>query len=413
MSKSKNHRKEPLWTREFCILCAVVLAINVGMQMLNSILALYINSIGGSATITGAISIVFMFATLFGRTINGRICNSGHYKFSATLGASLFLIGMLPNLFIPSIGLLCVCRALQGYGYSGCGTAATAGSSFILPESRLGEGLGYIALSSALTIAIGPSIGLKLINGNDFRPAFLAIMAMCALCVFLVQLLKRGQPKSTPTAVPEEMPEPAKRGLWRVLEKGALPLCLVQFIISLACSAVNNYISLFANDRGFTSASLFFTCSAIGMILVRLISGKGVDRFHPLIMLAPSLALCCVCMVIFPSLTASSQLPYIGILFGLSNGMCIPLLSSIVMKHTPRNRRGSASATFYISVDLGIGAGSLIWGRVIDVFGFKTMFLSASACFLLALIVGTYILIIGERRIPTPVPISNLPDDLI
>ena len=37
MNVLKPRTQERLWTREFCVLCAIVLTINVGMQMLNGI----------------------------------------------------------------------------------------------------------------------------------------------------------------------------------------------------------------------------------------------------------------------------------------------------------------------------------------------------------------------------------------
>ena len=61
-------------------------------------------------------------------------------------------------------------------------------------------------------------------------------------------------------------------------------------------------------------------------------------------------------------------------------GMLMPVFNTLAVQRAPAHRRGAASATFYLFIDIGIGLGSAIWGLVIDYLGFDAMFTGAAIC---------------------------------
>jgi len=70
----------------------------------------------------------------------------------------------------------------------------------------------------------------------------------------------------------------------------------------------------------------------------------------------------------------------------------VPPLTAIVVKAAPDHRRGSASATFFISFDVGYGIGGLLWGVVIDLVGFRAMFSGCASLVLISLLLSVIFL---------------------
>jgi MFS family permease len=63
-----------------------------------------------------------------------------------------------------------------------------------------------------------------------------------------------------------------------------------------------------------------------------------------------------------------------GMVLGFGNGIIMPTVQTMAMNMVPIERRGAANATFFSSVDLGIGAGSIALGYVAEYYGISMMF---------------------------------------
>ena len=63
-----------------------------------------------------------------------------------------------------------------------------------------------------------------------------------------------------------------------------------------------------------------------------------------------------------------------GLLFGLGFGLVQFTLLILAVNKVPPEKKGSANATYYTAVDLGIAAGSFFWGFVAAAFGYKSMY---------------------------------------
>jgi MFS family permease len=75
-------------------------------------------------------------------------------------------------------------RFFHGAGFS-IGTTATATMVAVFsPASRIGEGVGYLAVFTSIAMVIGPFIGLKLSTDYSFTSLF-AVCALFGLLAFL------------------------------------------------------------------------------------------------------------------------------------------------------------------------------------------------------------------------------------
>ena len=174
----------------------------------------------------------------------------------------------------------------------------------------------------------------------------------------------------------------------RIFEKHALPGTLPMIVLSPAFGFVIFFVGLYGASLGVGNAGLFYTLSAVSMILVRLKSGAFMDRFAPIKILPVALA----CgLVAFAMLVACGTVldgapvrdavfNLSGIVYGFCIGIALPLNQSVAVKNTPPERWGAANALFQLANDIGIGGACVIWGIVNDCFGFPVTICCAMCC---------------------------------
>lgn len=355
-----------MWTKHFCYICLVCLFAGFAMNMLNSIMAKYIYTIYGNASFSGLLNGVFAAFAILARILAGNLSDKLGRQKILIFGCILFAVSILMFGIFPFPALLILSRGLQGFGYSTATTADYAAGSDILPEGRVNEGIGYIGLGYSIAMAIGPAMALAIVSAGNYPLVFYLASALCGLSIIFGLLL--GETKQT-TAVR------SKICLKNILERNALPATIVQFFNCFAFAAVNSFIVLFADHRGFENISLFFTFTAIGMCVSRFFSGRLADHFGPRTIGIPALLLntCCFLLLLFANHIGTFY--FAGILFGFGTGTTNPLFQTLAVCSAPPDRRGAANGTYQIANDLANGVGALFWGIIIDLFGYHAVFL--------------------------------------
>lgn len=174
----------------------------------------------------------------------------------------------------------------------------------------------------------------------------------------------------------------------RIFEKHALPGTLPMIVLSPAFGFVIFFVGLYGASLGVGNAGLFYTLSAVSMILVRLKSGAFMDRFAPIVILPVALACGLVAFamlvacgtVLDGALVRDAVFNLSGIVYGFCIGIALPLNQSVAVKNTPPERWGAANALFQLANDVGIGGACVIWGIVNDCFGFPVTICCAMCC---------------------------------
>jgi MFS family permease len=87
-----------------------------------------------------------------------------------------------------------------------------------------------------------------------------------------------------------------------------------------------------------------------------------------------------------------------GALIGIGYGSVQPCMQALVIREMPEERRGAATATFYIAVDAGIGLGSFLLGFPVVWWGYRGMFLALNLFVLLAGVLYTRVRLKGRMR---------------
>ena len=91
-------------------------------------------------------------------------------------GTAICLLAMGSYLFASTIFLLLAVRILHGAGFGITTTTYGTVVSDLIPSARRGEGMGYFGLSGTLAMALGPLIGLWLMQTYNFTILFMCII---------------------------------------------------------------------------------------------------------------------------------------------------------------------------------------------------------------------------------------------
>lgn len=438
-SKTDDSRRESpreqLWSTTFVLVVVSTLCCFMVGQGLNSSTSVYVALYGGTAAYAGVLAAVFSGAAAVVRLLSGPLIDGRGRRIMMLAGFAVLIVGTVGPLFTHDVAPFVVFRILQGAGFSAVTTASATAAADALPASRMGEGIGYYGLGQALSMSVGPALALALVSTDPPENLFVGVtaiavvgLAMIFLCryekhpemlpeeaVYRRRLEEReseaarteaaealeatgragateaaeASETTTSTAQSRMEGQPRREGIAsRIFEKHALPGTLPMIVLSPAFGFVIFFVGLYGASLGVGNAGLFYTLSAVSMILVRLKSGAFMDRFAPIKILP--FALACG-LVAFAMLVACGTVldgtpvrdavfNLSGIVYGFCSGIALPLNQSVAVKNTPPERWGAANALFQLANDVGIGGACVIWGIVNDCFGFPVTICCAMCC---------------------------------
>ena len=121
-----------------------------------------------SPSTAGLAAGIFIFGALFGRLFAGRSIDQFGRKKMLYFGFIFFLVTTLLYFFVTSLPFLIIIRILHGAAFGVSSTATGTIVAEIIPNERRGEGTGYYALSTTIAAAIGPFLGMFLIEHGNF-----------------------------------------------------------------------------------------------------------------------------------------------------------------------------------------------------------------------------------------------------
>ena len=392
----------------FVSIIALALCCFMVGQGLNAGTSVYLSYRGETAALAGVGAAVFSVAAALSRIIFGPFADMRGRIIVITIGSIVLLIGTAGAAVLPDMRLFILWRFLQGAGFAAVTTAAATAAADVLPAERLGEGIGYYGLGQAISMSIGPALAIFLVSTDPAENLFRGL-AIPAAAVIVISFFchYENNPKRIPETatyhriaaqrskqkqerkleqnketIPNDVnKEQAKGGFLRnIFEPKALSGAIPMMVICPMFGFGIYFAGLFGTKLDVANAGLFYTVSAVVMIIVRLSSRSFMDR-TPAIRLQAVSALAGVAfcaMLIIAGLapfeeTARNAFFYLaGIPYGLCLGMALPVNQTVSVKNSPPERWGAANGLFLLLNDVGIGVAAIVWGITNDLFGFTT-----------------------------------------
>ncbi len=401
--KAKNER---LFSPVFILIIVCTLFCFLFGQGANAGTSVYLECKGQSTSLAGIGALTMSLSAAVSRVITGPLSDMRGRKIAVVAGCAIMIAGALGPLFSNTGAFFIIWRILQGLGFAASTTALATAAADVLPLSRLGEGIGYYGLGQAISMSCGPAIAIALVYSDspeNFYIGLLVFAIAAIICTIFIRYEKK--PESLPETsefrmrwqrdeivyLRETKPTENKtskitiRGLIDgIFEPPALHGTIPMMFISTSFGFGIFYMGVYGTYLQVGNPGLFYTISAVTMIIVRLTSGKFMDKLRPIVIMGSAVisGLVCYSMLLGCNfIENNSALYYVaGAFYGVSLGVSLPINQTIAVKLSSPERWGAANGLYLFGNDIGIGFSSLIWGMAAPVLGYPITLMCVMGC---------------------------------
>ncbi|MBD8007605.1 MFS transporter [Bacillus norwichensis] len=393
MGKEKRTTKGKLWTKSFILLVLANLFVFMSFQMLIPTVSPYLKSLGASGIEIGLVTMVFSVGAVIIRPFIGYLLGFCQRRWLILVGAAGLLAVTILYPLTQIIFVLLIFRFLHGFMWGWSSTVNGTAAVDIVPNDRIGEGMGYFGLSITVGMIIAPSIGIFLYQHYSFDTMIKISAVFGVIALLLLSVIKYQTPENVKNMNKKDVHFSFTGSL---IESSSWFPAFVTLLATFGYGTIVTFIVIFSEERGIEQIFLFYFLNAITATLVRPITGKWFDRNGPKLLVIVCSGLTFISMWILSFSTNWVGIAISGCLFGAGYGSLIPALQAWVLAKTPKARRGVANGMFYSAIDVGIGMSGLVFGMV-AIFMDTAKLFQISSFFFIAVIAFT--LFVGEKTV--------------
>lgn len=252
---------ERLWTKQFIQMTVGMLLLFTGFYLLLPTLPLFIKQLGGNESQVGLAAGIFTISAVIFRPIVGGLLDRFGRRPFIIWGMLFFAFSMYLYDWVGGILILMALRVLHGVSWAFSTTAVGTAITDIIPSDRRGEGMGWYGIAMTLAMAIGPMLGIWLIQNESYHVLFLFATSLSVAALLLLFLVKIPfQPKTTSRRI-------------EFIEKSVLPVTVAIFFVAVSYGGITTFLPLFAVSIK-VNPGTFFLVYAVALTLIRPIAGK-------------------------------------------------------------------------------------------------------------------------------------------
>ena len=279
-------------------------------------------------------------------------------------GTLLYVVSCLAYLIAPPFWPLLIVRAVHGIGLAFFATASFTLLAGMLPEAHRGRLISYYFLSFNLAFALGPYLGMLLINRFKFSILFLVCTGLSLGSFYLT--LKLGKRESIAS-------DRESRKTQSFLSRGALPPAIIAFMLNFIWGSIAAFIPLYALKHGVSNPGIFFIFLAATLMLGRALGGRILDVYDQKKVISFCLSIIIMALIILPFGNSLGMFILIAVMLGTGWAFLYPFLTIHVIDNAGIER-GPAMGTFTALADLGSGLGPMLMGIVLEKSSYPVMF---------------------------------------
>ena len=363
--------KERIWKKDFITVSVInSLVFLIHFLLMVTIASYAVDEFHASTSEAGLVAGIFIIGALFGRLATGRVIEDVGSKRILIVSTLFFIVTSASYFTAVNLFLLTTIRFLHGIVFGAASTATGTIVAQIIPHSRHGEGIGYYSMGAILAVALGPFVGVLLIQHEAFEMIFIVTSILAAVSFAISFAVSEPLGNDQANTVKSFQ-------ISNYLEFKAIPISIVILAIGFSYSGVLSFLSLYAKQiRLEEAASFYFLVFAVTISLSRPFSGRLFDLKGANFVVYPCLAIYAIGMLLFSQASQGITLLSAGVIIGLGYGNFISCAQAISIKAVPPHRLGLATSTFFIFVDLGFGVGPYVLGFLVPFTGFRGLYLT-------------------------------------
>ena len=375
-----------IWNRVFITVFLANMAFGLGQMMSNSMLSVYADSLGAPASQIGILMGMFALTALIFRFIAGPAMDSYNRKYLLMGATCIMATAYIGFSLSKSISSLMVFRLIQGIGNAFGNVCCFAIVADALPRNKFSVGIGYFSIAQVISRAIGPTIGLQLVAWFGYSNTYIINAGVMMIALFSASMIK----------IPPRPAKKLKLNLHNIIAKEALVPATITFFVAMGFTTINALLIVSAKKQGVVDGiGLFFTISALTMLITRPLVGKLTDKYGFAKVGIPAILMTGLSFIIISQSNTLMMFLVAAFVNSFGYGAVQPALQSLVMKSVPADRRGSAASTNYIGMDSATLIGPTIAGLVAQTFGYSLMWL----VMIIPFIIGVVTIVIFRSNI--------------
>ena len=338
-----------------------------------------ISELSATETEAGFGAGVFVIGALTARLAVSRYSARLHFKKTLLIGIGALIVFTALLFSVNSFLGFCVVRFCGGLTFGVNNNMLITAVTYIIPENRKGEGLGWFSLSQILGMALGPFFAVSIMHSYGFRDVFLIVTLAAAVSFIVIIFAKLPEGVDQPVSAGistqgTTLLVPRETGIWQFFERTAITPAILCFILYLCNNNYMSFAAIFVTESGAVNlSSVIFLVYAGAMLILRPIVGTVFDKHGPNQLLVYGFILYAAGFFLLGRGITAAFLPSALLLgFGISALQGTTL--SIVVTNAPRHRIAVANATYFFSFDFGAAVGPVFGGKIIEHAGYGIMF---------------------------------------
>ena len=365
-----NKFQEPtkLWNKWYITILLLSMVNHVASQLITPIVSKYAMSIGATMATAGTIVGLMSLAAMFARPFAGLSSDRINKKLIIAVSGAVIGVCMYLYSASKSVEMMAAVRFVHGISFSFSTVALLAFNTMFIPKDKIGEGIGWSVVTTTLATAMGPNLGLWLVDHFGYKACF----AAAAIGTIIPNLCFLVVPNRQEPHVPGKS---AKFNMNDFISLQIFPFALLTGLFSCCNGIVNSFLALLGDERGIKGVGVFFTAYSVILIVTRPITGKLYDQKGIKFIMYPSIALAALSMLLLGKATSTWIVLLAGMLKALGQGTGAPSIQAHCLKKLGRDKAGVVSSTCYMGNDIGNTVGPAIGGLIASRTGYGSMFI--------------------------------------
>lgn len=366
-----NRFQEPtkLWNKWYITILLLSMVNHVASQLITPIVSKYAMSIGATMATAGTIVGLMSLAAMFARPFAGLSSDRINKKLIIAVTGAVTGVCMYLYSASKSVEMMAAVRFVHGISFSFSTVALLAFNTMFIPKDKIGEGIGWSVVTTTLATAMGPNLGLWLVDHFGYKACF----AAAAIGTIIPNLCFLVVPNRQEPHVPGKS---AKFNVNDFISLQIFPFALLTGLFSCCNGIVNSFLALLGDERGIKGVGVFFTAYSVILIVTRPITGKLYDQKGIKFIMYPSVALAALSMLLLGKATSTWIVLLAGVLKALGQGTGAPSIQAHCLKKLGRDKAGVVSSTCYMGNDIGNTVGPAIGGLIAGRAGYGSMFIT-------------------------------------
>jgi len=365
-----------IWNRHFIVALIGYFFLFMSVTLF-FLFPLFLKQFSPSRSQIGLIMGIHSIMAIFIRPFFGRLIDIKGRRKISLFGIALLILILPCFHLINNAGVLpVVLRALTGIGWGISMTATLTICSDLAPVERLAHSMGIIGVAGLLSSALGPLLAEEVIDLFGFGALFntsLAFLVGSFLCISLTKEVVNPNHS-------RHFHKP--RALLNVSFFSILVIAALPIVHGSVRGAVVYFIAIFGKSIPLERIGPFFVFFSGAAILSRLWIGDLSDRYGRKQVILPAVCIISFNLFLISQIQSLWMLILAGFIGGFGQGLIFPALSTYIIDILGRENKGLAISLYLTFFDIGMGFGSVFFGWISDLYGYREMYIFAGMLFL-------------------------------